>query len=322
MTNNEPSMTPDEIFAALADYDYTLPKKALKAAESMPEVMTPLLLERLERALSDYDSLSDEDEWIEFYALFLLAKFKEERTLTLLRSVLDKTAQSSDYFEFPDGCAKLFASWAFHNPSALKPFANNASYPDHIRSYALEAYIILYLQHAVSVDEMRPYLRELAYEKLVRKKNGPDSWLWFSWAECCIVMGLSEYYPLIKKAFMEEWVDPMITDWEDMEQNIARGREFVLENAQKEYGSPINDVAESLRGWHCFTEAARREDLALESRWAHTQGNSERIPTAAPSPVDTFVPAGTIVNQTPKSRPNQSCPCGSGKKYKKCCGRR
>lgn len=195
MTNNEPAMTPDEILAALADYDYALPEKALNAAESMPETMTPLLLEHLERVLSNYDSSSDEDEWIEFYALFLLAKFKEERTLTILRSALDRAAQHSDYFEIPDGCANLFASWAFHNPSALKPFVNNGSYPEHIRSYALEAYIVLYLQHAVSADEMQPYLRELAYEKLVRKKNGPDSWLWFSWAECCIVMGLSEYYP-------------------------------------------------------------------------------------------------------------------------------
>ena len=29
---------------------------------------------------------------------------------------------------------------------------------------------------------------------------------------------------------------------------------------------------------------------------------------------------GTIRNQGPKIGPNQPCPCGSGKKYKKCCG--
>jgi hypothetical protein len=27
----------------------------------------------------------------------------------------------------------------------------------------------------------------------------------------------------------------------------------------------------------------------------------------------------TIVNKGQKLRPNQPCPCGSGKKYKKCC---
>jgi len=318
---NNLTMTPDEIFAALADYDYKLPEKALRAAESMPETMRPLLLERLEQILSNFDSRSDEDEWLEFYSLFLLAEFKVEHVLALLRPALDKSTQSSEYFEFPDGASKLFASWAFNNPSALKPFVDNDSYPEHIRSYALGAYIILYLQHVVSADDMQPYLHELAYEKLVRRKNGPNSWLWFSWSECCIVMGLSEFYPLIKKAFIEEWIDPMITDWEDMERDIAQGREHVLERARKEYGSPIEDVVESLQGWHCFTEAARKEDMERESRLSKTQSNTKRSSIES-SPMENFIPIGTIVNTTPKSKPNQLCPCGSGKKYKKCCGRK
>ena len=30
----------------------------------------------------------------------------------------------------------------------------------------------------------------------------------------------------------------------------------------------------------------------------------------------------TVVNEGPKVFPNDPCPCGSGKKYKKCCGAR
>ena len=30
----------------------------------------------------------------------------------------------------------------------------------------------------------------------------------------------------------------------------------------------------------------------------------------------------TVVHDTPKVYPNDPCPCGSGKKYKKCCGRK
>ena len=32
-------------------------------------------------------------------------------------------------------------------------------------------------------------------------------------------------------------------------------------------------------------------------------------------------PVKTIVNKAPKVGRNDPCPCGSGKKYKKCCGR-
>ena len=34
-----------------------------------------------------------------------------------------------------------------------------------------------------------------------------------------------------------------------------------------------------------------------------------------------MVPPKTEVHQTPKTGRNEPCPCGSGKKYKKCCGR-
>lgn len=34
-----------------------------------------------------------------------------------------------------------------------------------------------------------------------------------------------------------------------------------------------------------------------------------------------FYPVATILNAAPKIQPNQSCPCGSGKKFKKCCFR-
>ena len=45
------------------------------------------------------------------------------------------------------------------------------------------------------------------------------------------------------------------------------------------------------------------------------------LPARGGSGRRTAPPEGTIVRDGPKTRPNQPCPCGSGKKYKKCCGR-
>ena len=44
-------------------------------------------------------------------------------------------------------------------------------------------------------------------------------------------------------------------------------------------------------------------------------------PVAAPGKPATMVPNRPIVNKGPKVGRNDPCPCGSGKKYKKCCGR-
>ncbi|MDC7126553.1 MAG: YchJ family protein [Spirochaetales bacterium] len=36
---------------------------------------------------------------------------------------------------------------------------------------------------------------------------------------------------------------------------------------------------------------------------------------------DGYTPSATVVRDTPKVGRNEPCPCGSGKKYKKCCGK-
>lgn len=36
--------------------------------------------------------------------------------------------------------------------------------------------------------------------------------------------------------------------------------------------------------------------------------------------LDGYTPSATVVRETPKVGRNEPCPCGSGKKYKKCCG--
>ena len=64
-------------------------------------------------------------------------------------------------------------------------------------------------------------------------------------------------------------------------------------------------------------EASRRRmnysHAASEEAGAEEQGNG--TPRAAPAPVATFVRDGRKVGR------NEKCPCGSGKKYKHCCGR-
>jgi len=48
--------------------------------------------------------------------------------------------------------------------------------------------------------------------------------------------------------------------------------------------------------------------------------DEEDLPITAPPPMSRAVPPGTVVRSTPKVGRNDPCPCGSGKKYKRCCG--
>jgi len=109
-------------------------------------------------------------------------------------------------------------------------------------------------------------------------------------------------------------------------------------------GADYREAANSLRrncppaGYTRIWEQPVRE--WLESTWkyakdwfdkrsqppAEREPLPERGPAAwpadiAPAPEPPFAPPIPIINQSPKVGRNDPCPCGSGKKYKKCCGR-
>ena len=69
--------------------------------------------------------------------------------------------------------------------------------------------------------------------------------------------------------------------------------------------------------------AASETIQALEKRLSVTDPNSE-IGRQQKSAIDASLnqKVATIRNVGPKIGPNDPCPCGSGKKYKKCCGKK
>jgi preprotein translocase subunit SecA len=47
----------------------------------------------------------------------------------------------------------------------------------------------------------------------------------------------------------------------------------------------------------------------------------ESMPPAPPDAPEIQLPKVTIRREVPKVGRNEPCPCGSGKKYKQCCGK-
>ena len=51
-----------------------------------------------------------------------------------------------------------------------------------------------------------------------------------------------------------------------------------------------------------------------------TTGPVDRPPDSAEAVAEAETKVKTVVREAPKIGRNDPCPCGSGKKYKKCCG--
>lgn len=103
----------------------------------------------------------------------------------------------------------------------------------------------------------------------------------------------------------DELISPGIINWDDIKDWHARGKEACLQYMQEKY-TLITDGVKEMAWWACFDKdpkpAHRQEAAAVR-----------RVPLGgAPNPIH---------RTEPKVGRNEPCPCGSEKKFKKCCGR-
>jgi hypothetical protein len=120
------------------------------------------------------------------------------------------------------------------------------------------------------------------------------------------MLGLEELTPLVKEAFDKEWIDPSLLSFKHFAEDLrlaveqrGGGRSYAPENEYTLFG----DTIEELSTWYCFSpryeEDKRRAAAVKPPRW-------DTVQTQAINP---FRDVGR----------NDPCPCGSGRKFKKCC---
>jgi hypothetical protein len=137
--------------------------------------------------------------------------------------------------------------------------------------------------------------------------------VWDGWQGAVALLGLEGLKPLVKVAFARKSIDPMDMKFEDFEEDLQWALDHPgapHRNFESEY-SFWNDSIGELSRWYGFSE----KYFADKERWAADQ---ERW---ASEPEDLFDPPWreSAVNVYRNVGRNDPCPCGSGKKYKKCC---
>ena len=127
--------------------------------------------------------------------------------------------------------------------------------------------------------------------------------------------GAESTFPLIEKAFAKQLVDPMMTRPDLVKQSIARADEEFHKTIER-LKAP-DQLLSSLEQWAMFEDDEiddeLDEDFIGDSALSSLNGLLE---------ADDYVPENetTVRNEDVKVGRNDKCPCGSGKKYKKCCG--
>ena len=175
-----------------------------------------------------------------------------------------------------------------------------------VRSSALAALVTLVAAGEKSRDDVIDYFQSLFRTKMSRELSFLGSCL----VSCSLDLYPGEMYEDIKRSYQDDLVEPYFVSMEDVEHSMAMGKEAVLEDLKKNRNyTLITDAIRDMEWWACF----KPPKLApVKTKATPKPPTPEIVPASKPSQVQ------------PKSKKigrNEPCPCGSGKKYKKCCGR-
>lgn len=287
--------------------DGNFPREILLQAIEQKDETIPELLEILERTCEDAENLAEEgDYFAHIYALYLLAQFREHRAFPLICSLLTKPYEILDKLlgdMITEGLPSILASVFDGDLKPLQNIIENEEIDEFIRSSVLYPLIILVGQGIVRRDEIATYFQHLFHGGLKREY----SFVWDALAGCCYHLYPEELINDIELAYDEGLIDPTSTSYKEIKDQLDKGKETVLrELSDNQFYQLINDTISELKDWACFNENKNEVDQLFRE--------------------DANFYESIIKKQEPyrvehKIGRNDPCPCGSGKKYKKCCGK-
>ena len=305
LTTAAPTMTPEQVIAELSVVRSVQPIAALKSADAHRDVLVDTLLETIEKCLADWRAVPAGQAVLFAYALYLLAKWREPRAYSLVIRWLSLPGEGA--FDLAgdvvtqDG-GRILAAVCDGNLEPITTLILNREPDEYCRAAGVTALALLAawaeVPHKVIVD----HFLSLAREGLERE----TSYVWAGLAAESADIEAVDVFPELHRAYDEGLIDPRCIGRSELGEVEAAPRGRFLERTRDRH-PPIDDVAEATRWWGDFQRGRRADQLAeFAERGAATPVNGGvRIePYRAP----------------PHVGRNDPCPCGSGRKYKKCCG--
>ena len=273
------------------------PRAALEAAIAQRDEVIPFLLDELVRHARDPAALAvlGESYFLHIYAMYLLAQFHEARAHA---DILTLVGQPGEYaFEIlgdavTEDLYAILAQTHGDDLSDIQRLIENTAADAFVRGAGLRALAALVAAGEYPRAELIEYLRGL-FKAVPRDRTVDDYFLPELINTACHIQP-GELIEEIRNAFAVHRIDHQAVTMKDVERALKRSVDAALEmHSERE---PLDiDAITRLQGWACF----------------HPQDDAH---------ADDDYEAETYVRETAKIGRNDPCPCGSGKKYKRCCG--
>jgi len=284
-------MNVDEALRNLAESS-EFPSEAMQWALDHWSEAAPRFIARL-RAYAAGSNHSEAAMDALFYVVHLCGERREERAYSPLCQMIADDEAIDELLG--DGVTETLTGILVNvfdgDPEPLKRAIESERGDEMARASALEALGYLVRARAALTDaEMRAYLRGLRREV---KPRG-ESYLWITWAMTAANLGYDDLRLDVATLTKDEWIlgkEFSLADF-DRRAQLARSEGTGLAGFDGDGVRPFENAIETLSAWGGSQPDEFVEEAAIEAPY---------------------------VNPLREVGRNDPCPCGSGKKYKKCC---
>ena len=293
-------MTVSEILKGLEPYTGKFPMTAMRAAIEQREAVTPELLRVLEAVAENPEQYARrEGHMLHIFALYLLAQFREKRAYPFVVKMFSAPGETP--FELAGDTVterlnRIFASVYDGNPIPLQELVENEAANEYVRDAAMDAFVVLAHTGQMTREAVAAYFTSLFHGKLQRR----PCHAWDGLAVAVADLPAPELFEHVRQAYAEGLVNPWFASLEGIERTLHE-----REDGRREKGRCITNAIAEMEWWASFRKSGKTSAKPTRGR------QSDASAGAAPSQPK--------VHKKPWG--NAPCPCGSGKKYKHCCGK-
>jgi len=310
-------MTIDEILEQFVSSPNGFPHEAVAAAEAQAEAITPRLLELLEAATANPDDVG-EDDLRHIFAAFLLAQFREKEAYS---RIVDMVTLPPDEVELLVGegviedLAMWLASVAHGDLTHIDRLVRTEGADQYARGAGIHAIVIMVVQGILERSTAIDYLRGIFHDLPFSAESD------MFWADLVLAAGdlsakelEAEVMPIIEDdAFEYMSMKEPSEIVEDLESDPVAHLEKLREQPTYQL---ITNTSEDMMGWwrvywEDSTEFFDFDDDPPFFPPSTDDFSFDRLP---------FLPSPPVEFRSEQPGRNDPCPCGSGKKYKKCHG--
>jgi len=303
--------------------DNELPIVGIEAAKNNWAVFYPELERIIDRFIADDTSLTHEQQAILFFGTLLLAELKYSPALSKCLQLFSRTDTFLTPIEgiFGDALTELtptlFYNVAAGSTQTLSDYIIDGHQAMYCKASAVEAVFAQYEVGVIDKTELSEHVtRWLA--AFLALPSAINSFLISALADTCIVYQLDDFKPqfidLCDKGFFDEdrFKNDEVKGWDsaDVRRLIESG------TIQTEF-----NVIDTLNSWVEVGSEGEELDSPLNEGFDEFDSLMGEGGLLADILYDenTILDNSVPVSSLKSAGRNEPCPCGSGKKYKKCC---